>query len=53
MREMAPDAVTYEAGGNPYCASVTANGQPIPDEANQTIKYQARRLVLFAEKLAR
>jgi NAD(P)H dehydrogenase (quinone) len=47
------DPILYKAGGNPYGVSVTANGQPIPDEVKEAIRYQARRLVHFAEKIAR
>lgn len=47
------DPVLYAAGGNPYGTSVTANGEPIPEESKAAIRYQARRLVGVAEKLAR
>jgi len=47
------DATIYPAGGNPYGTTVTANGQPMPDEAKAAIRFQARRLVEFAEKIAR
>lgn len=45
------DPIQYKAGGNPYGVTVTANGEPIPDDVTEAIKYQARRLVSFAEKL--
>jgi hypothetical protein len=44
------DAIIVPTG---YTDPITANGQPIPDEVKEAIKYQARRLVLFAEKPAR
>ena len=46
------DPVTFEAGGNPYGVTVTADGQPIPDAVQAAIRHQARRLVQFAAKLA-
>ena len=46
------DPVTFQSGGNPYGVTVTANGQPIPDEVKGAIRHQARRLVQFAEKIA-
>jgi NAD(P)H dehydrogenase (quinone) len=46
------DPVTFQAGGNPYGVTVTANGQPIPDAVQDAIRHQARRLVEFAAKLA-
>ena len=47
------DPIQFQAGGNPYGVTVTANGQPIPNEVQQAIRFQTRRLVQFAEKLAR
>lgn len=47
------DASIYPAGGNPYGTTITANGQPMSDEAKAAIRFQARRLVEFADKLAR
>ena len=47
------DPIQYKAGGNPYGVSVTANGEPIPDDVKEAIRHQARRLVQMAEKLAR
>ena len=47
------DPIQYKAGGNPYGVSVTANGEPIPDDVMEAIRHQARRLVQMAEKLAR
>lgn len=46
------DPVTYGAGGNPYGTTVTATGGEIPSEVQEGIRYQARRLVQFAAKLA-
>lgn len=46
------DPVTYAAGGNPYGTSVTATGKPLSDESKAAIRFQAKRLVEFAEKLA-
>jgi NAD(P)H dehydrogenase (quinone) len=46
------DPAVFAAGGNPYGASVTANGEPIAEESKAAIRHQARRLVEFAEKLA-
>jgi NAD(P)H dehydrogenase (quinone) len=47
------DPIQYKAGGNPYGVSVTADGEPIPDDVKEAIRHQARRLVQMAEKLAR
>lgn len=46
------DALLYKSGGNPYGASVTADGKPIPEPVKEAIRYQARRLVEFAGKIA-
>ena len=46
------DPLLYKSGGNPYGVSVTADGNPIPDDVKEAIRYQARRLVEFAGKLA-
>lgn len=46
------DPSIYAAGGNPYGASHTANGQPLSDEKKAAIRYQAQRLVKVAEKLS-
>jgi NAD(P)H dehydrogenase (quinone) len=46
------DPSFFKAGGNPYGVSVTANGEPIPDDVREAIRVQARRLVTFAGKLA-
>jgi len=46
------DAIQFKAGGNPYGVTVTANGQPIPDEVKAAIRFQTQRLVEFAGKLA-
>lgn len=47
------DPAIFPAGGNPYGTTITANGEPIPEEGKAAIRFQARRLVEFAEKLAR
>ncbi len=47
------DPAIYASGGNPYGASVSATGAPLSDEEKASIRHQARRLVEFAEKLAR
>ena len=46
------DPVLFKAGGNPYGTTVTANGQPIPDDVKGAIEFQTRRLVEIAAKLA-
>ena len=46
------DPVIFASGGNPYGASVTANGQPLSEEDRASIRHQARRLVEVAAKLA-
>ena len=45
------DAV-FASGGNPYGASVTADGPDLDDETAEAIRHQARRLVRFTDKLA-
>ncbi|MDB4873834.1 MAG: flavoprotein WrbA [Gemmatimonadetes bacterium] len=47
------DPSLYAAGGNPYGVSLTAGNDPIGEESKTAIRYQAKRLVEFAEKLAR
>ncbi len=47
------DPIQYQAGGNPYGVSVTADGKPIPEPVKEAIRHQARRLVEYAEKIAR
>ncbi len=46
------DAAVFDAGGNPYGASVTADGPGVPEEALGAIRHQARRQVRFTEKIA-
>lgn len=41
----------FASGGNPYGASVTANGQPLSEEDKATIRHQARRLVEVSARL--
>ncbi|WP_027481601.1 NAD(P)H:quinone oxidoreductase [Deinococcus pimensis] len=45
------DPSVFASGGNPYGVSVTANGQPIPQEKLDAIRHQARRLVQFGLKI--
>jgi NAD(P)H dehydrogenase (quinone) len=44
------DPILYKAGGNPYGMSVNAGS--ITDDQKEAIRYQARRLVEFAAKIA-
>ena len=46
------DPVQFQAGGNPYGVTVTANNEPMPDPVKEAIRHQARRLVQFAAKIA-
>lgn len=46
------DPSVFQAGGNPYGVSVTANGQPLAEESLAAIRHQATRLVQFAAKIA-
>ena len=46
------DPSVFAAGGNPYGTSVSANGEPLPEESKAAIRFQARRLVEFAGKIA-
>ncbi|TSA87402.1 NAD(P)H:quinone oxidoreductase [Deinococcus detaillensis] len=46
------DKAIFASGGNPYGASVTANGQPLSEEDKATIRHQAKRLVEISAKLA-
>jgi NAD(P)H dehydrogenase (quinone) len=46
------DPIQFQAGGNPYGVTVTANNEPIPDPVKEAIRHQARRLVEFAAKIA-
>ncbi len=41
----------FASGGNPYGASVTANGQPLSDEDRHTIRHQVARQVDLTRKL--
>ncbi|MEF2279294.1 NAD(P)H:quinone oxidoreductase [Deinococcus sp. YIM 134068] len=45
------DKVIFASGGNPYGASVTANGEPLSDEDKATIRHQARRQVELTRRL--
>ncbi|MBV9879803.1 MAG: NAD(P)H:quinone oxidoreductase type IV [Gemmatirosa sp.] len=46
------DPTQFAAGGNPYGVTVTATGGAIPDSVQEAIRHQARRLVMFAAKVA-
>ena len=46
------DGSVFEAGGNPYGASVTADGPELSDEETAVIRHQARRQVRFTEAVA-
>ena len=46
------DQAVFAAGGNPYGTSVTADGNPITEQAKAAIEHQARRLVEIAGHLA-
>jgi NAD(P)H dehydrogenase (quinone) len=46
------DPIQFQAGGNPYGVTVTANNEPIPEPVKEAIRHQARRLVQFAAKIA-
>lgn len=47
------DPSIYPAGGNPYGTSVTATGAPLSDEIKAAIRAQTKRLVEFADRIAR
>ena len=46
------DPILFKAGGNPYGVTVTAGGAGLTDDVKDAIRFQARRLVEFAGKLA-
>ena len=46
------DPIQFQAGGNPYGVTVTANNEPLSDAVKEAIRHQARRLVQFAAKIA-
>ncbi|MGH8112626.1 MAG: NAD(P)H:quinone oxidoreductase [Rhodanobacteraceae bacterium] len=46
------DPCIYKSGGNPYGTSTTANQGNLPDEIRASVKFQAKRLVEFAAKIA-
>jgi NAD(P)H dehydrogenase (quinone) len=46
------DPIQFQAGGNPYGVTVTADNEPIPEPVKEAIRHQARRLVQFAAKIA-
>lgn len=45
------DKSIFAAGGNPYGASVTANGEPLSEEEKAVIRHQTRWLLEVARKL--
>ena len=45
------DQAVFAAGGNPYGATVTADGPDVSDESLAAIRHQAERLVRFTEKV--
>ncbi len=45
------DPAIFASGGNPYGASITANGQPLSEEDKATIRHQARRQVEITRQL--
>ena len=47
------DPVIFASGGNPYGASVTADGGPLKDADIASIQHQARRLVEVTQQLKR
>ncbi len=47
------DPVIFASGGNPYGASVTADGGPLKDTDIASIQHQARRLVEVTQQLKR
>jgi NAD(P)H dehydrogenase (quinone) len=46
------DPVIYASGGNPYGTTFSAAGAGLDDATKASIRYQARRLVEFAGKIA-
>lgn len=45
------DPAVFASGGNPYGLSVTADGDPLSEEAREGIRHQTRRLIEVARKL--
>ncbi|MPY66993.1 NAD(P)H:quinone oxidoreductase [Deinococcus sp. SDU3-2] len=45
------DPAIFASGGNPYGASVTANGQPLSEEDKASIRHQVRRQLEITRKL--
>ena len=45
------DDTVFASGGNPYGASVTADGSDVSDADLDVIRHQARRLVRFTDKI--
>lgn len=46
------DSSVFDAGGNPYGTTVTANSDQVDEESLSAIRHQAARLVKMTEKLA-
>ena len=46
------DQSVFEAGGNPYGTTVTADGEGIGEASLSALKHQAERLVEFTDKIA-
>ena len=46
------DESLFAAGGNPYGTSVTVTGEALDEKVQAAIRFQARRLVEFAGKIA-
>lgn len=45
------DPVIFASGGNPYGASITANGEPLSEEDKASIRHQVRRQIDVTRKL--
>ncbi|ACO48062.1 putative flavoprotein wrbA (Trp repressor-binding protein) (plasmid) [Deinococcus deserti VCD115] len=45
------DPVLFASGGNPYGASVTANGEPLSEADKASIRHQVRRQIEITQKL--
>lgn len=46
------DPSLFAAGGNPYGTSFTASGGPLSDEVRAAVRFQSKRLVEFARRIA-
>ncbi|MFD1733976.1 NAD(P)H-dependent oxidoreductase [Deinococcus malanensis] len=45
------DPVIFASGGNPYGASITANGEPLSEADKASIRHQVRRQIEITRKL--